>query len=265
RDGEARSAPAGIAATGSLVVVRFFAPQTQRARLLVEVTALEIERARGRGHLPAVVRERVGQDDALGLLDEDPERRARPLKAGGLRRGPAGQAALNVALVDRVVGREDDEALDEVAQLANVPRERVRRERGHRVVLDRHARPVVRLRGDLEEVPREERDVLAARAERWDRERHHVQPVEEIGAKLLLLDRLRQVPVRRGHDARVDLDRLLTADALDLALLEDAQELRLHRERHVADLVEEERASARALELAAALLRRARERAGLVA
>ena len=50
----------------------------------------------------------------------------------------------------------------------------------------------------------------------------------------------------------------------NLALLQDAQELGLHGERHVADLVEEERPSARALELPAPLLRRAGERARLV-
>ena len=73
-----------------------------------------------------------------------------------------------------------------------------------------------------------------------------------------------EVAVRGGDDARVDLDRLTSADTLDLALLKHAEELRLHGQRHVADLVEEESPSARALELAAALLCRPRERAHLV-
>src|SRR5690606_10958787 len=53
----------------------------------------------------------------------------------------------------------------------------------------------------------------------------------------------------------VDLNRLAAAHAFELLLLEHAQELGLHRQGHVAHLVEEERAPARALELAAALLR----------
>ena len=48
------------------------------------------------------------------------------------------------------------------------------------------------------------------------------------------------------------------ADALELALLQHAQELRLQVERHVADLVEEERAAVGQLEAAA----RSRDRAG---
>ena len=47
----------------------------------------------------------------------------------------------------------------------------------------------------------------------------------------------------RDH-AHVDLDRLGAADAADLALLQHAQELRLHLRPDVADLVEEQRAAA---------------------
>ena len=45
--------------------------------------------------------------------------------------------------------------------------------------------------------------------------------------------------MRRGDDADVHLDRVAAADALELALLQDAQEFHLHGERDVADLVEE--------------------------
>ena len=50
-----------------------------------------------------------------------------------------------------------------------------------------------------------------------------------------------------------------------LALLQHPQELHLHRQRHVADLVEEERAAVRLLETPQARLLRAGERAALVA
>src|SRR5262249_12934714 len=55
-----------------------------------------------------------------------------------------------------------------------------------------------------------------------------------------------------------------TADRLDLALLDDAQELRLHVGADLADLVEEERAPVRALEAARARCDGAGERALLV-
>ena len=55
------------------------------------------------------------------------------------------------------------------------------------------------------------------------------------------------------------------AHPLDLALLEHAQELGLHRERHVADLVEEQRAPVGQLEAAGPRPHRAGERPALVA
>jgi hypothetical protein len=53
----------------------------------------------------------------------------------------------------------------------------------------------------------------------------------------------------RRDDADVDVRALVRADPLDDAVLEHAQELRLERQRRVADLVEEERAAVGQLEL----------------
>ena len=69
----------------------------------------------------------------------------------------------------------------------------------------------------------------------------------------------------RADDAHVDRDLLAAADALDHALLQEAQQLGLQRHRQVADLVEEERAAVGRLDLAQGLLGRAGERALLVA
>ena len=70
----------------------------------------------------------------------------------------------------------------------------------------------------------------------------------------------------RGHDhAHVDRDGAVAADALHLALLQHAQQLGLHHQRHVADFVQEERAVVGLLELAEVPRGRARERALLVA
>ena len=66
-------------------------------------------------------------------------------------------------------------------------------------------------------------------------------------------------------DAHVDLDRLVAAHALELALLQHAQELDLHLQRQVADLVEEQRAAVGELEAALPPRHGAGERALLVA
>ncbi len=57
-----------------------------------------------------------------------------------------------------------------------------------------------------------------------------------------------EVAVGRGHDANVDLDRLAAADALELALLQHAQQLDLHVGGQIAHLVEEQGAAVGHLE-----------------
>ncbi len=60
-----------------------------------------------------------------------------------------------------------------------------------------------------------------------------------------------------GDDADIGADRRAPADGDVFALLQHAQQARLRLERHVADLVEEQRAALRLLEAAR---RRARRR-----
>ena len=75
----------------------------------------------------------------------------------------------------------------------------------------------------------------------------------------------REVAVGRGDHAHVDLDRVRVADALELALLQHAQQLHLQRRAHRPDFVEEQRALVRLLEPSLPVADRAGERAAHVA
>ncbi len=116
-----------------------------------------------------------------------------------------------------------------------------------------------------EDVPGEDRDVLAALAERRHRHRHDGEPEIKVLAEFPAGHLALQIALGRGDDAHVGLDRFVAADAAKLARLEDAQELGLHVEREIADFVEEHRAALGELERALARGDRARERAALVA
>jgi hypothetical protein len=63
----------------------------------------------------------------------------------------------------------------------------------------------------------------------------------------------RQIPVGGGDQAGVGAPGAGAAQALELLLLQDAQELGLHLERELADLIEKERAMVSQLEAAEAL------------
>ena len=70
-----------------------------------------------------------------------------------------------------------------------------------------------------------------------------VQVVIQVFAEATGFDHLAQVAVRGDDHGHVDVQRLAAAQRRDAALLQRAQQPRLQRERHVADLVEEQRAA----------------------
>src|SRR5690606_3601334 len=111
----------------------------------------------------------------------------------------------------------------------------------------------------------QERDVALALAQRRQAHLDHVEPVVEVLAEATLPDLLQQVAVGRRDQPYVDLDGLDAADPLELLLLDRAEQLHLHVDRDLADLVEEERAVVRELEAARLAGDGAGERALLVA
>src|SRR5262249_4918550 len=118
-----------------------------------------------------------------------------------------------IAGLDLVSGRQHDHALDQVAKLAHIARPRIVAEQLHRLGRDAVEGAIV-LRGVfLDEPTDEQRNVLAAFAERRKIDAENIQPVEEIRAKASFVDPLAERLVRRRNDANVDLNRRDTADA----------------------------------------------------
>src|SRR5690606_40028757 len=91
---------------------------------------------------------------------------------------------------------------------------------------------------------------VAALAQGWQADSEAVDAVIEVLAKLAARDRIAQHAMRRAHQRDVDRDGLDRTHRRHAALLQHAQEARLHAQRHIADLVEEERAAVRLLDLA---------------
>ena len=84
---------------------------------------------------------------------------------------------------------------------------------------------------------RERRDVLHAGAQGRQHDRDDVDPVEEVLAEDSLCDELGQVLVGGGDDPHVHARFVVPADLADDLLLDRAQELDLHRQRRLGDLV----------------------------
>jgi hypothetical protein len=136
-------------------------------------------------------------------------------------------------------------------------------------VLDRVVGQHLGIDGELaralqHEVAGERRNVLEALAQRRQAQPDDVEPVQQVLAEQSLPHALLEVLVRRGDHAHVRLERGVPADAVVLAVREHAQQPDLQVRRHVADLVEEQRAALGLLEAAAPRALRAGERAALV-
>ncbi len=101
----------------------------------------------------------------------------------------------------------------------------------------------------IHKMTRQQRDIGDALTQRRHRHGKNVQPVIQIFAKAALLHLPIEDAVRRGDDANVDRNRIAPADPIHFAFLQDAQEFRLKRQVHFADLVQEQGARMRHLEL----------------
>ena len=91
-------------------------------------------------------------------------------------------------------------------------------------------------------------DVCCPLAQRRQADRRDIDAVVQVLPKQALPNQLPQVVVGRGDDPDIGTDRHAAADGRELALLKHAQEPGLRVDRHVADLVEEQRAALRLLE-----------------
>ena len=107
----------------------------------------------------------------------------------------------------------------------------------------------------------QQRDVLAAVAQRRHEKRNHVEAVEQVLAEIAALDLLFQILVGGGHHAHVHLHGFGRAHRLEALLFERAQHLGLGAQAHVADFVQKQRAAVGLLELADLVFVRAGEAA----
>ena len=108
-------------------------------------------------------------------------------------------------------------------------------------------------------------DVLEPLAQRRHADLDDVHAVKQVLAELALGDQRREILVSRRQDAHVDRRFPGLADRPHALLLDDAQQLDLHVQRQVGDLVQEQRAALGGLDQALLVGDRAGEAALLVA
>ena len=207
---------------------------------LVEIRAIALREPRRLAHVAARDLQQLRQVVARELVARFRERRQRV--------GLLAERAADLLGGDHAHRRQRDVLPHDVVELANVAGPVARDEQ-----LDGLRRVdlalLAALGGNLpQEMLDEQRDVLAPLAQRGQVDVHDVEPVVEVFAERALDHQVLQVLMRGRDHARVDLDRVGAADGPHLLLLQHAQQLDLQAHRHVADLVEQQRAAVRGLE-----------------
>ena len=90
-----------------------------------------------------------------------------------------------------------------------------------------------------EEMFDQQRDVVAAFAQRWYEDLDARQPVKQVRAEFSMTHRLFKVTIRRGDNAHIHFDGPAAANRLELLLLQYAQQFHLRFRRQFADFIEE--------------------------
>src|SRR5690606_3357244 len=114
--------------------------------------------------------------------------------------------------------------------------------------VDHREGPIVLLAELADETPDQDGDVAPSLTQRAEEDSQDVETVVEIPTELTQLNLFTQIPVGGGDDPHVHSQHFFAPDTAELAFLEDPEELRLRRERHLTDLVEEDGTSLRQLE-----------------
>jgi hypothetical protein len=203
------------------------------AELPVERFAGDAEAAGGRG-LGGRVPHAVAQDGQLDAAQDVLERLAALVGGGGADAGGEG-----VDVDGDGLRMGEDEPMHLVLELADVAAPRVGAQGGEGLGCQRAELAAFLLLEAREEVEGERRHVVGTVTQRRDRDRKHAQAVEQIAPEAADGDLVLEPPVGGGDDAGTAALRAIRPDRLHLAVLQDAEQLRLETGRGVADLVEE--------------------------
>src|SRR5205085_1909885 len=202
-------------------------------------------------HVAARPRQRFLNQHTLHILETHLIERTRAVTSA---------AETKIARANRVALRQQHGALDRVIELAHVAGPGMTQEQLHRARRKSFTAGFLVTRSVASEKMRgKERNVLATLAERRQTNLDGVDAKQQILSEATRFHFSMDIGIRRRDDADIGTTGAGRPDALELAGLEDAQQLRLLRQRQVADLVEKQRAALGQLEPAHTVRFRIRE------
>ena len=99
-------------------------------------------------------------------------------------------------------------------------------------------------------MPRQQRHIFLTLAQRWNKKRNHIQPVEQVFPKISLRDFFFQILVRRRNHPHVHRNRIGAPHRRKALFVKRAQYLGLRLQAHVAHFIQEQSPAGSFLKLA---------------
>src|SRR5581483_10040158 len=152
-----------------------------------------------------------------------------------------------------------------VAQLAHISRPRITLQQLVCLRSRRALWPIVLARDGFGKIVHQRGDVVAALTQGRQHNGKDINSVIQALAKRAVLHRLLQIAMGGDDYANVNLDRPIAADPFHFTVLQHAQQLGLHHDGHVTDLVKKQRSAVGLFEFAQVTGGRAGERSFLMA
>ena len=194
--------------------------------------------------------EGVGDFAALDLVEEFGDISGMGELGGGEWAAAFGENLLHMVHADGVVAGEKEGLADGVLEFADVARPGLLLKQSDGFGGDGRGGNADLGAIFAKEVTSHFRDILLALVEGREGDGDDVEAIEEILAEHSFLDGSFEVAMGGGNDADIDGDGFPAADALDDFFLQDAKQLALQGEIHIADFIEENRAVLSLLEAA---------------
>src|SRR6187401_1204464 len=108
---------------------------------------------------------------------------------------------------------ENRQTLDDVGQLAHVPGPRIVAHKLQSVAPPAWLRLTAFLQELFGEMVDQLENVVAALAQRWNRQRYHLQPEEQVFAERAVTNGALQIVIRGRDDTHIGANDLVSADA----------------------------------------------------
>ena len=226
-------------------------PDMQPPHLFNQRRALQAEQLGTGGNRPTRNTERRGDIGIFKFIEDGLQIDAafgknwnrRPGRQRARRRGRPQQPCQPVG-IDDFPGEMRLGTIDKVLQFADVAGPGLLHQAidGNRIETYRRA---ARLDGKMLE---QQRNILRPVRQRRHFDAHDIKPIEQVRPEVPAVDGGEQIDTRRRHQPDIDSNRQHAADTFDHPGFQGAEQLGLHRQRHVADFIKEQRAAMRRLE-----------------